>query len=319
MVMPLLIAAVILLFVVTLALVRLRVGRQRQLAYIANKLHDILNEGGSGSLLLHTDDRNMRELLVAANRLLAASSGAKADYARAERSTKQMLANMSHDLKTPLTVVLGLTESIASDLSLGEEERIAMSAKAHERASDMLRLMNQFFDLARLESGDQAIPLANLNVSEVCTAQVLYYHDLIEREGLEAVIAVPESPVYALVNEEALGRVLRNLISNAIRYGRAGGVIGLSVAEDEQEARIEVWDRGAGIREQDQERVFERLYTLEDSRNPTYQGSGLGLTITKRLVELMGADIRLSSVPYERTVFTVRFKKLSARQESTST
>jgi signal transduction histidine kinase len=312
MAMILLTASLVLLLIVTLALLRLHTGRQRQLAYIAKTLHDILDEGGAGRLLLHTDDPEMRKLLIALNRLLAASSSAKADYARAERSTKQMIANMSHDLKTPLTVVLGLTESIARDRSLGEEERIAMSAKAHERASDMLHLMNQFFDLARLESGDhQAIPLERRNVGEICAAQALYYHDLMEREGLEAVIAIPESPVYALVNEEALGRVLRNLLSNAIRYGRAGGVIGLTVSESERGARIEIWDRGAGIREQDQERVFERLYTLEDSRNPAYQGSGLGLTITKRLVELMGADIRLSSVPYERTAFTVQFMRLS--------
>jgi len=307
-----LILAVALLICCMAVLLRMRSSERRQLAYINAKLHEILEGGGVSKLLLHTDHPELRRLLTAINRLLAYSGGVKADYVRAEASIKQMLANMSHDLKTPLTVVLGLTETIARDRSLSEEERIAMSEKAHDRASDMLRLMHQFFDLARLESGDQSMPLSSLNVSEICAAQVLYYHDLIEGEGLEAVIDIPEAPVYAHANEEAIGRVLRNLISNAVRYGREGGVIGLTVEEDERESRIVVWDSGAGIREQDRDRVFERLYTLEDSRNPAYQGSGLGLTITKRLVELMGAEIDLTSKPYERTAFVVRFKKLSA-------
>jgi signal transduction histidine kinase len=104
---------------------------------------------------------------------------------------------------------------------------------------------------------------------------------------------------------------LSNLISNAIAYGDAGGVLGLKLYHDETKVYIEVWDRGKGISEAHQDKVFERLYTLEDSRNRSYQGSGLGLTITKRLTEQMNGTITLVSQPYVRTVFTLSFRRLS--------
>ncbi|MNN76283.1 Histidine protein kinase SaeS [compost metagenome] len=111
-------------------------------------------------------------------------------------------------------------------------------------------------------------------------------------------------------NEEALDRVLGNLLSNAIAYGDAGGVLGLRLYSEEDKVFIEVWDRGKGIAEGHQDKIFERLYTLEDSRNREYQGSGLGLTITKRLTEQMNGRISLSSKPYVRTAFTLSFRKL---------
>ncbi|MNM97336.1 Sensor protein SrrB [compost metagenome] len=87
-------------------------------------------------------------------------------------------------------------------------------------------------------------------------------------------------------------------------------MLGLSLRAEESEVVLEIWDRGKGINEIHQDKVFERMYTLEDSRNKFYQGSGLGLTITKRLVEQLNGEITLSSKPYVRTTFTVRFPRM---------
>ncbi|MNE47394.1 Signal-transduction histidine kinase senX3 [compost metagenome] len=111
-------------------------------------------------------------------------------------------------------------------------------------------------------------------------------------------------------NVEALDRVLGNLLSNAISYGDAGGVLGLRLYSQSDKVCIEVWDKGKGIAEDHQDKIFERLYTLEDSRNRVYQGSGLGLTITKRLTEQMNGTIKLTSKPYIRTAFTLSFRRL---------
>lgn len=116
--------------------------------------------------------------------------------------------------------------------------------------------------------------------------------------------------MYCIANEEALKRALNNLFSNAIKYGFEGNVIGLNLKEDKNYAYIEVWDRGKGFEEKDKEKIFDRLYTLEDSRNKKYQGSGLGLSITKKLVKNMDGKIQVSSKPYDKTVFTLQFKKL---------
>nr|WP_258365631.1 ATP-binding protein [Aneurinibacillus soli] len=100
-------------------------------------------------------------------------------------------------------------------------------------------------------------------------------------------------------------------LSNAIRYGSDGRVIGLTLRHDEQHVYIDAWNKGKGIHELYKDRIFERLYTLEDSRNKLYQGSGLGLAITKRLVERLGGTISLVSKPYEKTTFTAQLNKMN--------
>ena len=116
--------------------------------------------------------------------------------------------------------------------------------------------------------------------------------------------------IYAFGNLEALDRIMNNLISNAIKYGNDGKYIGLNLSCDDNFTYVEIWDKGKGIDETNIEKVFERMYTLEDSRNKLYQGSGLGLTITKNLVNKLGGEIFLESTPYEKTSFTFKLKRV---------
>lgn len=137
------------------------------------------------------------------------------------------------------------------------------------------------------------------------------FYDILTNKGFEVNINIPSENIYALVNEEAMDRILNNLISNVIRYGYEGKCLGLNLSGDKEWVYIDIWDRGRGIDEIHKERIFERLYTLEDSRNKEFQGSGLGLTITKRLVESMNGEITLSSTPYEKTTFSMKLKRIN--------
>ncbi|WP_419873548.1 ATP-binding protein [Candidatus Pristimantibacillus sp. PTI5] len=175
----------------------------------------------------------------------------------------------------------------------------------------MVAMLNKFFDLAKLESEDQLVPFAKINLNSFCKNIILFFFDTITSKGLEVDIVIPEQTIYALGNEDALERICSNLISNAIRYGSEGRVIGFGLRADAEKVDIEVCDRGRGISEQDQLHIFERLFKLEDSRNREYQGSGLGLTITKRLVEKLGGNIKVHSIPIKKTIFTVTLNKLN--------
>lgn len=194
---------------------------------------------------------------------------------------------------------------------MDSEERDLLLSKVQNKTIGLLELMNKFFDLAKLDSGDKEIPLTRVNVNEVCRKDILAFYDVLTAKGFAVRIEIPENPVYAWGNEEALERVLNNLISNAVNYGSDGKTMGLSVRNDDEFVYIEVWDKGKGIDEPHQDRVFERMYTLEDSRNKLYQGSGLGLSITKRLVEKMEGEIFLYSKPYEKTSFTFKLKRMT--------
>ena len=124
-------------------------------------------------------------------------------------------------------------------------------------------------------------------------------------------IIIPEQQIFAQGDKESVNRILSNLLSNAIRYGSDGKYIGLFLREDLDFAYIDVIDKGEGIEKQFAASVFERLYTMEDSRNRSIQGNGLGLTIARNLARQMGGDILLQSEPGVRTVFTVKLQRHS--------
>jgi len=289
---------------------RIQKSKSANVRYTYEKLQDIVKQQTGEKLLVVTDDKELQKLLVAINHLLDAKQKTNADHAKVEISMRKMLSNISHDLKTPLTVILGYTEMLNVDKTISEEERQVLLEKVHLKTLEVMELIHKFFDLAKLESGDKAVEMTKVNMNEVCREKILTFYDLVTTKGFEVHIDIPEKNVYALGNTEVLGRVLNNLISNAIAYGYDGKTLGITLRDDDRCVYVDVWDRGKGIDESHIDKVFERMYTLEDSRNRLYQGSGLGLTITKRLVEALGGEIHLSSTPYKKTVFTIVLKKI---------
>ncbi len=290
---------------------RTRKHGQRNLVYIRKKLRWIMDEKTNEKLLVHTDDEALKKILIEINRLLEHNQKIMADYNKTEMSMRKMLSNISHDLKTPLTVILGYSEILLHDHNSTREETRELMQKVQGKTLEVLELIKKFFDLAKLESGDKDIPLTRVNMNELCQKNILSFYEVLTSKGFEVAIDLPENTLYALGNVEELDRVLNNLLSNAIQYGGDGKTLGLALRSDERSVYVDVWDKGKGISELHKDLVFERMYTLEDSRNKRYQGSGLGLTITKRLVEKMGGEIHIVSKPYEKTTFTVKLKRIT--------
>jgi len=286
-------------------------ARSANLRQIHSRLNEIIVNNTSEKLLVFTDDRALIPILNEINHLLDHNQQTAANFLKMEQSMRKMISNISHDLKTPLTVVLGYIETINLDPDMSAEERKVLLSKVHAKANEVLELIRQFFDLARLESGDKPITLSRVHMNDICGKNMLAFYDTLTVKGFDVAIQIPEKPLLAWGNEEALDRILNNLIANAIQHGGEGKAIGLALRSDDEFVYVDVWDRGKGIDELHQDRVFERMYTLEDSRNKSYQGSGLGLTITKRLVEAQGGTIRIHSKPYEKTVFTVKLKRIA--------
>ncbi len=284
---------------------------QKQVDTIVKHVTPIVENQTNGPILLATADRHVANLLIALNKLIDQNRAHTSHFIRTEQSMKHMLANMSHDLKTPLTVIAGYAEMLQAQASMSESEQKRIINHIYEKTEEINSLIHSFFDLAKLEAGDKQIPLDRVNVTEICKQTILMFYELITNEGITVDLDLPDRPLYALANEEALNRILSNLLSNALRYGASGKVIGLHVFEENQYISIEVFDRGTGIQESDQQKIFERMYTLEESRNKHFQGSGLGLTITKRLVEQMQGTISVVSKPNEKTSFVCKLKRVN--------
>jgi len=306
----LLIIILILISIILFQYISIR-ERSVNLKYVETKLNKIISENTNEKLLVVTEDKELRKLLVEINSLLDFSQKVFADYTKKEISMVKMLSNISHDLKTPLTVVLGYIETIKLDVDIKSEEREILLSKVHNKTLEVIDLINKFFDLAKLESGDKEIPITRININEVCRKCILDFYENLTAKGYEVDIKIPENNIYVFGNIEALERIMNNLISNAIKYGGYGKYIGINLSYDDNFSYVEIWDKGKGIDEVNVEKVFERMYTLEDSRNKLYQGSGLGLTITKRLVEKLGGEIYLRSKPYERTSFIFKLRRIA--------
>ncbi|MGG1634565.1 sensor histidine kinase [Paenibacillus sp. NRS-1760] len=297
----------VLLIVCSLQAARNRAYR-RDIMYIHDYLRRLSIADKGGKLLFVTDSLELRQLQEGINELVIQARKSSADYARTEQAMRKMLANVSHDLKTPLTVVLGYAEALSRNSELPAAERERLLRHVHGKALEVIQLMDKFFDLSKLESGDIEMPLTRFDAGEICRHSLLAYYDILTSQRIEVDIQIPERPLWVYANAEALERILDNLVSNALRYGSDGNYLGVQLYERGEFIFIEVVDKGKGIRDEDQDRIFERLYTLEDSRNREVQGSGLGLTITKRLVHRLQGEIVVHSIPGKRTSFTVKLR-----------
>ncbi len=293
-----------------LYLIRQHKTKQKQMVYMEEKLSSIIDIETRERILLQTDDKHIQSLLVQINRLLDNNQKTIADYKNIEHSMRKMLSNISHDLKTPLTVILGYTEMIHYDKNLTKDKREQYLQTIHLKTEEVLVLINRFFDLVKLESGDKEISCSRIELCELSRKIILEYNEILIHKAFDVSIDIPEKEVYVWGNEEALESVLHNLISNAIQYGVDGKMLRFRIRVMDNRVYVEVSDEGKGISELHRNRVFERMYTLEDSRNSQYQGSGLGLTITKRFVEQMEGTISVDSLPFKNTTFTVNLKRI---------
>lgn len=282
-----------------------RSGVQRQLKQISRKLEKIQDTDSDEYVMNFTDNKALMELLAQINRLLEERKKIKADFCRSENSLKKMLSNISHDIKTPMTVILGYLEILKMD-SMKENE---MLLKVEQKTQQVMDLINQFFTLAKLEAGDTDIEISKIDICESCRESVLDFYEILTQKEFQVEAEIPEEPVFVQGNKDALRRILFNIISNAVRYGSDGKYMGIFFRSDDKYVYVDVEDRGKGIDKAFAQNVFERLFTMEDSRNREIQGNGLGLTIAQNLARQMGGEIILDSEPNMKTTFTVKLCK----------
>ncbi|WP_411336268.1 sensor histidine kinase [Ruminococcus gauvreauii] len=279
--------------------------QKRQLWYLGRKLREIRMEESRERILIPDAKEELREVCTELNCFLEAKEEAERDFRSRESAIRMMLSNVSHDLKTPLTVVLGYVEMLRERRP--QEEMIG---KVDAKVQEVLALVNQFFDLAKLKSGDRELRAEPVNVSAACRNTVLQFYQMMTNMQFQVELVIPEIPVYIMGDEDALTRVLENLLSNAVKYGAEGRYFGLSMWTADGDVCIRVTDHGRGIPARHKDAVFERMYTLEDSRSRNFQGSGLGLAISKTLTERMKGKIVLESIPWKHTDFTVSFPQV---------
>ena len=278
----------------------------REIDYITSRLDTISVISENGFVLIPTDNDSIKKLSAALNKLLQDFYTKKSQFEQSKQAMAKVLTNISHDIRTPLTVLKGNSEmlsNITNDPSMPENVH-AMAAKIDRKADDLISTINDYFTMSKIASGDLPIKLKKENVSRLCQDTILDYYDLLEQKQFEVDIQIPDTPIFAYTDNEALQRILKNLIDNAIRHGGDGKYLSLRLTTSNGNSIIEIEDHGNGMSPQQQKQIFARNYTTARKSS----GSGLGLAISKRLAEQIGAELEVHSVQNEQTTFSIILK-----------
>jgi signal transduction histidine kinase len=275
-----------------------------------SKLNHALGEVNIGSDVIILEDKSKDEIgqLTQHYNLMAQRIQSQAEQIKQfENKRKLLLSNLSHDLRTPLTMVLGHAETIRTGLYKNENELQASAKIILQRSRYMDKLLDQLLDITRQDADELELHLAPHNLSEIMRKIMADYLLLLDGQNFTVEVDIADKDVEAFIDASLIERVLRNLLDNAIRYGKEGNFLGIGLVENKNDVCISVKDRGKGIALKDRERIFERFYRVDRGRNG--DGLGIGLSIVKEIVELHQGNIQVMSTPYEETVFLIRLPK----------
>lgn len=242
---------------------------------------------------------------------------------RLDRLKSEFFANVSHEFRTPLTLIIGPLEDLQTDtrssLSAVGRQNVAFALRNSRR---LLRLIGQLLDTAKLETGKLTLDTQVLNLNTFVHGLARSFTPLAERGQVRLHVKIPDDPTPVDVDPDKLEKVLGNLISNALKFTPDGGQVLVTVARDQNNAVFRVQDSGPGIPADDQERIFDRFYQSESAERLNRPGTGIGLALAKDLTELHGGTINVENVTVENgvvengvvenntetgAVFTVRF------------
>ena len=241
-------------------------------------------------LHLPLPDAELAALLDNLNALLAEIQAERQAYAKRERGFQEQIEAISHDLRTPLTVILGNLKlfkqsqqaQIANDPALAET-----IAVLEQKAEAMKSLVGQFYDYSRLSAGDMALQLTRLDAGRTLRETLAGNFQLLSGADLALDIQLPEQPLWVLGEEAALERILQNLLQNAGRYAESRLAISTSEADGLRQFRFS--NDAPALSEETTARLFERFYTPDSSRHQA--STGLGLTVARALAREMQGDL----------------------------
>ena len=224
-------------------------------------------------------------------------------YHMAEQMRREFSANVSHELKTPLTSISGYAEIISKGMYQNTEDVKLFGGRILDEVNHMISLIETIMHLSQIEETETTIKWKTVEVSGLIRYAVDLVRGQAEKKNIELTMDV--TPVYVYGNAALLSELAMNLLDNAVKYNKEGGKIHTTLAQEDDKMILCVSDTGIGIPKEKQNRIFERFYRGEESRNKATGGSGLGLAICKHIVEKHKGTMNISSIEGEGTTFTV--------------
>jgi PAS domain S-box-containing protein len=235
-------------------------------------------------------------------------SAVNAELAGAARLKDEFLASMSHELRTPLNTILGMSEALEEQAygPLNDEQRTSLQI-VEESGRHLLDLINDILDLSKIGAGKLELEIGPVPVESICQASLGLVKQIAHKKQLKVLSGFDHAVTTILADGRRLKQILVNLLSNAVKFTPEGGSIGLEVVGDteQQVVHFTVWDTGIGIRVENMGRLFQPFVQLDSRLAREYAGTGLGLALVYRMVEMHGGGIAVASDPGHGSRFTV--------------
>ncbi|GMQ60780.1 sensor histidine kinase [Vallitalea maricola] len=291
----------ILLVIIAILLIKQHLAKKRILN-MSKILDDVLN--GQENLYIFTDKHDfVAELAFETNKLISAYWKQRQGFEKEHNTKKELLSNLSHDVRTPLVSVIGYLEAVTQN-RIPEKNKSDYIQTALQKSLTLKERVNQLFEFVQIDANEIFLSLEIIDICEILRQIVIDFIPYMEKENISLEIEITNESLFILADKSAIIRIFQNLIRNTIIHGKNGKYLGVFLSVDNNKVFVDIKDKGMGIDKDHIPFIFERLYKADNSRT---QGGGLGLAIAKELAEKMNGTVEvLYSIPGD-TVFRVSF------------
>ena len=275
---------------------------KKQIAEMTDALVDVKNGNGNRRILSATNEL-VSPLAYEINEIVVSYESRLSIVRQAEETNRQLMTSLSHDVRTPLTTLIGYLDAAHKGLVTGKDRDDYIEI-ARRKAHDLKEYIDVLFDWFKLNSDEFALEIQSVEAAELTRNILIDWIPIFEDKQVDYDIDFPEHPVRVCLYIYIYMRIINNLIQNVIAHSHADKVE-ISLSKKKNNMRLLLADNGVGIEKEDLKHIFERLYKCDKGRSE--KGSGLGLSIVHQLVEKMGGNITVESLPGKGTEFTLLF------------
>ncbi|MHC1748592.1 MAG: ATP-binding protein [Cellulosilyticaceae bacterium] len=273
-----------------------------------NHLYHGIAQFGLGNTKVTVDDKKKDEIgeLVHTFNQMAYKINEQVEVQKEqENKRRELVSNISHDLRTPLSSIVGYTESLRNGIYDDEAEQNQYLEIIYKKALYTEKLLGELLDFSRLECGALTLYKEKVDLAELTRAVLIEYLPSMEERQIELGVDIEEGIALVEIDKAQISRVIRNLLDNAIKYGSQGKIIRVSIKRYSNRVELWVMDKGQGIPKDALEHIFERFYRVDKSRNTKEGGMGLGLAIVDEIIKKHKGTISVASETGDGTTITV--------------
>lgn len=288
---------------------------RKQIAAMAEALADVKDGNGNRRILAEPHELTA-PLVYVLNDIVVSYENRLAAYRQTEETNKQLMTSLSHDVRTPLTTLIGYLDAVHKGIATGEERDDCVETARH-KAYDLKEYIDVLFDWFKLNSDEFAMEIRTVEIVELTRNILIDWIPIFEDKQIEYTIDISEKPFRTKLDPDGYMRILNNLVQNVVSHSQADRIeISVSGQDEDKSGNhivIRLADNGLGIEKEDLKHIFERLYKCDKGRSE--KGSGLGLSIVRQLVEKMNGTITAESTPGQGTAFTITFPLVDSREQ----